>query len=97
MAILPAVEAVTQPWLLIHGDADALVPIHDGRAAFDAANCEKNYLEISGAGHSFDEASYPQLVAAVDEWLKSSFGPGCFKTASFQEESSRMDGAGVAV
>ncbi len=71
---LPAAEAVTQPWLLIHGDADDLVPIQDGREAFEAAICEKQWLEIAGAGHSFDEASYPQLVETVDQWLKASFG-----------------------
>ncbi len=71
---LSAADAVTQPWLLIHGDADDLVPIQDGRDAFDAAVCEKRLLEIPGAGHSFNEATYPQLVDAVDEWLKKVFG-----------------------
>jgi len=71
---LSAAEAIEQPWLLIHGDADDLVPIQDGRDAFDAAVCEKSLLEIPGAGHSFDTTSYPQLVDAVDEWLKKAFG-----------------------
>ncbi|MES2440817.1 MAG: alpha/beta fold hydrolase [Verrucomicrobiota bacterium] len=71
---LSAAEAVTQPWLLIHGDADDLVPIQDGRDAFDAATGEKKFLDIPGAGHSFDETSYPQLVEAVDEWLVAVFG-----------------------
>ena len=70
---LSAAEAVIQPWLLIHGDADDLVPLQDGRDAFEAATCEKQWLAISGAGHSFGEASYPQLVDAVDGWLKTSF------------------------
>lgn len=71
---LAAAAAVTQPWLLIHGDADDLVPIQDGRDAFAAATCEKRWLEIAGAGHSFDESSYPQLVEAVDPWLTAAFG-----------------------
>ena len=71
---LDAAEAVTQSWLLIHGDADDLVPVQDGLDAFAAATCEKQWLEISGAGHSFDESSYPQLVEAVDEWLRGAFG-----------------------
>ncbi|MES2657637.1 MAG: alpha/beta fold hydrolase [Verrucomicrobiota bacterium] len=70
---LSAAEAVTQPWLIIHGDADDLVPIQDGRDAFDAAIGEKEFLAIAGAGHSFDETSYPQLVATVHQWLKASF------------------------
>ncbi len=68
---LSAAEAVTQPWLLIHGDSDDIVPIRDGRDAFDAASCEKEFLTISGAGHSFDGSSYPRLVEAVDRWLKA--------------------------
>lgn len=71
---LAAAEAVTQPWLLIHGAADDVVPVQDGLDAFAAATCEKRWLEISGAGHPFDEASYPLLVAAVDEWLSAAFG-----------------------
>jgi pimeloyl-ACP methyl ester carboxylesterase len=71
---LPAVEAVTQPWLLIHGDADDLVPVQDGRDAFEAAICEKQWLEIAGAGHSFDETSYPQMVSTMDRWLTTHFG-----------------------
>ncbi len=71
---LSAAEAVTQPWLLIHGDADDLVPIGDGRDAFESPTCEKKFLAIPGAGHSFDETVYPQLVDAVDEWLTAAFG-----------------------
>jgi pimeloyl-ACP methyl ester carboxylesterase len=68
---LDAAEAVTQPWLLIHGDADDLVPLQDGLDAFAVATCEKRWLAISGAGHSFDELSYPRLVEAVDEFLEA--------------------------
>ncbi len=71
---LPAVEAVTQPWLLIHGDADDLVPVQDGLDAFEAATCEKEWLEIAGAGHSFDETSYPLIVSTMDRWLTTYFG-----------------------
>lgn len=71
---LSAADAVTQPWLLIHGDADDVVPIQDGHDASEAASCQKEFLAIPGAGHSFDESSYPQLVEAVDQWLKAAFG-----------------------
>lgn len=71
---IPAAEAVTRPWLLIHGDADDLVPIGDGREAHEAATCEKKFVEVPGAGHSFDEASYPVLVDEVDGWLKRALG-----------------------
>jgi pimeloyl-ACP methyl ester carboxylesterase len=66
---LSAAEAVVQPWLLIHGTADDVVPIQDSRDVFEAATCEKEWLEIKAAGHSFDEESYPRLIQAVDAWL----------------------------
>lgn len=72
---LSAAEAVTQPWLLIHGDADDLVPIQDSRDAYEAATCEKSFLEIPGAGHSFEEKDYPKIIDAVDSWLLAHFGP----------------------
>lgn len=68
---LSASEAVTQPWLLIHGAADDVVPAQDGRDAFAAATCEKEWLEIPDAGHSFDETTYPKVITAMDEWLKT--------------------------
>ncbi len=70
---LAAAAAVSQPWLLIHGEADDLVPVADSRDAYEAATCEKRLLEIPGAGHSFEEASYPLLVTATDAWLKAAF------------------------
>lgn len=70
---LPAAEAVTQPWLLIHGDADDLVPVQDSRDACDAAICEKKLVELAGAGHSFDETSYPLVIEEIDQWLRINF------------------------
>jgi pimeloyl-ACP methyl ester carboxylesterase len=69
--ILAAAAAITQPWLLIHGTADDLVPVEDSRAAHAAAFCVKRLIEIDGAGHAFDEQTWPQVVAAVDAWLSS--------------------------
>jgi pimeloyl-ACP methyl ester carboxylesterase len=71
---LSAAEAVTQPWLFIHGDADDLVPVQDGRDAYEAATCEKEWFEIPGGGHSFDETDYPRIVSAMDRWLANHFG-----------------------
>ncbi len=71
---ISAAEAVTQPWLLVHGDADDLVPVQDGRDAYEAAICEKEWLEIAGGGHSFDESDYPQIISAMDRWLTNHFG-----------------------
>ncbi len=71
---LSAAASVTQPWLLIHGSADDVVPIQDGEDAFAAATSKKQWLPISGAEHSFDEESFPQVIAAIDAWLTEHFG-----------------------
>lgn len=73
---LLAAETVTQPWLVIHGGADDVVPLKDGRDVFEAASGEKEWLEIPGAGHLFGERSYPLVISAVDDWLETCFGPG---------------------
>lgn len=70
---LTAAAAVTQPWLLVHGTADDIVPPQDGLDAFDAAICEKKWVEIPEGTHPFGPKDYPVLVAAIDEWLRQVF------------------------
>ncbi len=71
---LEAAARVTQPWLLIHGAADDLVPPQDGLDAHAVANCDKQWLEIPAAGHVFDEDSYPCIIDALDAWLTAHCG-----------------------
>ena len=71
---LDAAANVLQPWLLIHGTADDVVPLKDSRDAYAAAKGRKELLEIAEAGHVFGEDSYPQIVEAIHGWLESSFG-----------------------
>lgn len=78
--ILPAAATVTQPWLLVHGTADDLVPAEDGRDAYAAAVCRKRWLELEGAGHAFGEDDYPRIIDAMDAWLAIHFG-AAMKTA----------------
>ena len=71
---LPAAARVIQPWLLIHGTDDDVVPVQDSRQAYETATCAKKLVEIPGAGHSFDEASYPLVAQTIDAWLKELLG-----------------------
>ncbi len=66
---LSAASRVVQPWLLIHGTADDVVPIQDGKDAFEAATSDKEWLEIPDAGHLFDASCYPMMVESIDAWL----------------------------
>jgi pimeloyl-ACP methyl ester carboxylesterase len=71
---LGAAGNIMQPWLLVHGTADDVVPLKDSKDAFDAAKCRKELLEIPDAGHVFGEDSYPRIIAAVDDFLSECFG-----------------------
>ncbi|MFT4177684.1 MAG: alpha/beta fold hydrolase [Luteolibacter sp.] len=72
---LEAAETVRQPWLLIHGLEDDVIPSQDSREAFEAANCVKKLVEVPGADHVFDEATYGQVIEEVAGWLERHF-PG---------------------
>ena len=71
---MEAASQVNQPWLLIHGTADDVVPVKDSRDAFEAANCRKQLLEIPAAGHVFGEDSYARIVEALDDFLNQCLG-----------------------
>jgi pimeloyl-ACP methyl ester carboxylesterase len=69
--VLESAARVHAPWLFLHGTEDDLVPVQDSRDAFAAAAGPKKLVEIPGAGHSFDDASYPVLVEETDAWLSA--------------------------
>lgn len=71
---LEAASRINQPWLLIHGTSDDVVPLKDSRDAFEAANCRKQLVEIPAAGHVFGEDSYATIVEAVDDFLNQCLG-----------------------
>lgn len=73
-SLVETAEQIRQPWLLIHGTVDDVVPMKDSHDAFDAARCEKKLVCIPDAGHSFDEKTYPVIVEAIDDWLTKCFG-----------------------
>jgi pimeloyl-ACP methyl ester carboxylesterase len=70
---LGAASRVKQPWLLIHGVEDDVVPVSDGKNALAAASCVKEWLEIPGAGHSFGPESYAMVMDAMNRWLAAHF------------------------
>lgn len=68
------VAALTQPLLLIHGTADDVVLPVDSHDAFEVASEPKQLVLIDGAEHSFDEATYADVVEAATEWLDQYLG-----------------------
>jgi pimeloyl-ACP methyl ester carboxylesterase len=67
---LDAAAAMEVPWLLVHGTADDVVFPADSEAAYAAAPEPKKLVMIEGAGHSFDETSYPRVIEEIDAWLR---------------------------
>jgi alpha/beta superfamily hydrolase len=56
------------PWLLVHGDADELVPYQDALDARAAAGERPHLVTLPGVDHRFTGA-VPQMVDAVVPWL----------------------------
>lgn len=51
---LSKIKNVKSPLLIIHGEADTVVPVAQGKALFAAANEPKEALFVPGANHGYD-------------------------------------------
>jgi acetyl esterase/lipase len=61
------------PTLLLHGDADDLVPIgHSERldAALDQAGVVNDFVVFPGAGHGFQDADAERSLALMADWFQ---------------------------
>ena len=61
---------VQVPWLLVHGDADELVPYQDALDARAAAGGRPDLVTLAGVDHRFTGA-VPTMVDAVVPWLRA--------------------------
>jgi len=69
-SVLEKGREVRVPWLLVHGDADTVVPLTDTTeiaSVADAARTE--VVELPGADHLFDGAATEAMTRAVLDWL----------------------------
>ena len=62
------VERIGCPLIVLHGAADTLVPIGQGRKLCQAAQEPKTLAEIAGAGHE-DIGDYPDFWKALCSWV----------------------------
>jgi uncharacterized protein len=71
------IRTVDVPLLVIHGDADSLVPYASGRRVFEAApTSRKTFATVPGADHNDLHAVNPPLYwAAIDRFI-ASLSPG---------------------
>ena len=64
---LSHIGKVKAPLLIIHGDADEVIPVAMGKAVFDAANAPKEIATFPAAGHSdhYKFGSYDKIFAWI--------------------------------
>ena len=72
MTLYTRVRQVTCPLLILHGDQDKIVPLHQGRKLYDAANDPKRFYTIRGAAHNntYIVGGEP-YYRALDEFIAS--------------------------
>jgi acetyl esterase/lipase len=61
------------PTLIVHGDADTVVPMVEGEtmhAALTKAGVPASFLRIEGAGHGFEGADLRRANAAMVQWFE---------------------------
>ncbi|HTV02664.1 MAG TPA: alpha/beta fold hydrolase [Luteitalea sp.] len=66
--------SVIAPWLLVHGDADELVPLQDSLDAREAAGGRPDLVVLPGIDHRFTGA-IPAMSRAVVDWLAPRLTP----------------------
>ncbi len=67
-SVTPQAARIAVPWLLVHGDADELVPFDDALDARAAAGGRAELVTLPGVDHRFTGA-VPAMVDAVVPWL----------------------------
>lgn len=73
-SVLPQAAQVRVPWLLVHGDADTVVPIEDSRDALAATEAPAELMVLEGADHVFSDGADRAMAKAVVGWLSEQAG-----------------------
>lgn len=68
--VLEAAARVRVPWLLVHGDADTVVPHSDSVDAHAASGSRPELVTLSGVDHVFSDEGTHDMTAAVVHWLR---------------------------
>ena len=65
-------ESYDGPLLVVHGDADTLIPFAAGRKVFEGAGSpQKTFASLKGAGHNEMYAARPEYWPTVDRFLEA--------------------------
>ena len=72
VSVASKAKEINIPWLLVHGDADDVVPIEDSREILNNVNEHKQIVEIPNADHVFSDGGFEQMKEAVIDWIGQS-------------------------
>lgn len=68
-SVIPIVQGIRIPWLLIHGADDDVVLPSDSEELYAALKGRKNKILLDGVDHQFEDA-HEQLVELIDDWIR---------------------------
>lgn len=68
--ILSKTEKIEIPWLIVHGDADDVVPVDEGRELYRSAYEPKELSILPGVDHVYSGEGEALMIDAVVAWLK---------------------------
>jgi uncharacterized protein len=63
-------KGITAPTLIVQGDQDEHVPLHQSRRLYDAVNVKKHLEMLPGADHQFTKAAdFQRMTTLIADWL----------------------------
>jgi dipeptidyl aminopeptidase/acylaminoacyl peptidase len=74
---LDAIAAIDRPVLILHGDADRIIPISHGRRLKQAGGGNVQLIELPGGDHNTLRDSHPEIESLTVEFFRSNLAsPG---------------------
>ena len=61
-------KAIKKPTLIVHGNKDALLPVHMGKAVAESIN--GSIFKVIDAGHTLNLEAVPQTAKLIKEFLE---------------------------
>lgn len=68
--VLDKTEKIEVPWLIVHGDADDVVPYEESEEIYAAAYEPKELVILPGVDHVYSGDGLAKMTEAVLSWLK---------------------------
>ncbi len=72
-----AAESIQAPTLIVQGDCDELVPLHQSHRLIEALRVEKRLEPLAGADHGFTKGTdFRRMTTMIADWMVKHL-PGC--------------------